>query len=162
MASGVAVSHGYLIGDPTGVVIALDCVTVNQLVRQVRVDSSAALFKKKIGDTEYGIGWFPLGGYVKIAGMMDESMDEEALKLPPKPDEYRSKKNWQKLIIMLENERFYSTILSLKVGEETQAAILGRHLRVAMRACDVAVGVLGILLRAVTFCDGPLITFGEG
>ena len=60
-----------------------------------------ALFKKKIGDTEYGIGWFPLGGYVKIAGMMDESMDEEAMKLPPKADEYRSKKNWQKLIIML-------------------------------------------------------------
>ena len=60
-----------------------------------------ALFKKQIGDTEYGIGWFPLGGYVKIAGMMDESMDEESLKLPPKPDEYRSKKNWQKLIIML-------------------------------------------------------------
>lgn len=60
-----------------------------------------ALFKKKIGDTEYGIGWFPLGGYVKIAGMMDESMDEESMKLPPKPDEYRSKKNWQKLIIML-------------------------------------------------------------
>ena len=60
-----------------------------------------ALFKKKIGDTEYGIGWFPLGGYVKIAGMMDESMDEDALKLPPQPDEYRSKKNWQKLFIML-------------------------------------------------------------
>jgi regulator of sigma E protease len=60
-----------------------------------------ALFKKKIGDTEYGIGWFPLGGYVKIAGMMDESMDEDAMKLPPQPDEYRSKKNWQKLIIML-------------------------------------------------------------
>jgi len=60
-----------------------------------------ALFKKKIGDTEYGIGWFPLGGYVKIAGMMDESMDEDALKNPPLPDEYRSKKNWQKLIIML-------------------------------------------------------------
>ena len=60
-----------------------------------------AIFKKKIGDTEYGIGWFPLGGYVKIAGMMDESMDEDALKLPPKEDEYRSKKNWQKLIIML-------------------------------------------------------------
>src|SRR4051812_12598057 len=48
-----------------------------------------ALFKKKIGDTEYGIGWFPLGGYVKIAGMMDESMDEEAMILPPKDDEYR-------------------------------------------------------------------------
>ena len=60
-----------------------------------------ALFKKKIGDTEYGIGWFPLGGYVKIAGMADESMDDSYLNSEPKPDEYRSKKNWQKLIIML-------------------------------------------------------------
>ncbi len=60
-----------------------------------------ALFKKKIGETEYGIGWFPLGGYVKIAGMVDESMDETFLASEPKPDEYRSKKNWQKLIIML-------------------------------------------------------------
>lgn len=60
-----------------------------------------ALFKKKIGDTEWGLGWFPMGGYVKIAGMMDESMDEEALKLPPQPDEFRSKKAWQRLIIML-------------------------------------------------------------
>ncbi|MCX6200287.1 MAG: RIP metalloprotease RseP [Bacteroidetes bacterium] len=60
-----------------------------------------ALFKKKIGDTEYGIGWFPLGGYVKIAGMIDESMDETFLASEPKPDEYRSKKNYQKLIIML-------------------------------------------------------------
>ncbi|HLP20917.1 MAG TPA: RIP metalloprotease RseP [Chitinophagales bacterium] len=60
-----------------------------------------ALFKKKIGDTEYGLGWFPLGGYVKIAGMIDESMDEEAMKLPPKPDEFRSKRPYQRLIIML-------------------------------------------------------------
>lgn len=60
-----------------------------------------AIFKKKIGDTEYGLGWFPLGGYVKIAGMIDESMDEEAMKLPPKPDEFRSKKPYQRLIIML-------------------------------------------------------------
>lgn len=60
-----------------------------------------ALFKKKIGDTEYGLGWFPLGGYVKIAGMIDESMDEEAMKLPPQPDEFRSKKPYQRLIIML-------------------------------------------------------------
>lgn len=60
-----------------------------------------ALFKKQIGDTEYGIGWFPLGGYVKIAGMADESMDDSYLNSEPKPDEYRSKKNWQKLIIML-------------------------------------------------------------
>ncbi len=60
-----------------------------------------ALFKKKIGDTEYGIGWFPLGGYVKIAGMIDESMDEEFLKSEPQPWEFRSKPAWQRLIIML-------------------------------------------------------------
>ena len=60
-----------------------------------------ALFKKKIGETEYGLGWFPLGGYVKIAGMVDESMDEEQMKLPAQPDEFRSKKAWQRLIIML-------------------------------------------------------------
>ena len=60
-----------------------------------------ALFKKKVGDTEYGLGWFPLGGYVKIAGMIDESMDEEFLKSEPQPWEFRSKKAWQRLIIML-------------------------------------------------------------
>ena len=60
-----------------------------------------ALVKKKIGDTTYGIGWLPLGGYVKISGMIDESMDREAMKLPPKPYEFRSKPAWQRLIIML-------------------------------------------------------------
>jgi regulator of sigma E protease len=60
-----------------------------------------SLFKKKVGDTEYGIGWLPLGGYVKISGMIDESMDKEAMKLPPKPHEFRSKPAWQRLIIML-------------------------------------------------------------
>lgn len=60
-----------------------------------------SLFKFKRGDTEWGIGWFPLGGYVKIAGMLDESADKDAMKLPPKPDEFRSKKTWQRLIIIL-------------------------------------------------------------
>lgn len=60
-----------------------------------------SLFKIKKGDTEYGLGWFPLGGYVKIAGMVDESMDKEALAQPPQPWEYRSKKPWQRLFIML-------------------------------------------------------------
>lgn len=60
-----------------------------------------SLVKKKIGDTEYGIGWLPLGGYVKIAGMVDESMDKEQMSLPPKPWEFRSKPAWQRLIIML-------------------------------------------------------------
>ncbi len=59
------------------------------------------LFKIKRGDTEYGIGWLPLGGYVKISGMIDESMDREQMKLPPQPWEFRSKPAWQRLIIML-------------------------------------------------------------
>ncbi|RED46484.1 regulator of sigma E protease [Winogradskyella eximia] len=64
-------------------------------------DVKFSLFKKKIGDTEYGIGWLPLGGYVKIAGMIDESMDKEQMALPPQPWEFRSKPAWQRLIIML-------------------------------------------------------------
>lgn len=60
-----------------------------------------ALVKKKVGDTVYGIGWLPLGGYVKISGMIDESMDKEAMKQPAKPYEFRSKPAWQRLIIML-------------------------------------------------------------
>lgn len=59
------------------------------------------LFKVKVGDTEYGIGWLPLGGYVKISGMIDESMDKEAMKQPPQPWEFRSKPAWQRLIVML-------------------------------------------------------------
>ena len=60
-----------------------------------------SLIKKKIGDTEYGIGVLPLGGYVKIAGMIDESMDTEHLNKDPEPWEFRSKPAWQRLIIML-------------------------------------------------------------
>jgi regulator of sigma E protease len=59
------------------------------------------LLKKKIGDTEYGLGWFPLGGYVKISGMVDESMDKEQMNQPPQPWEYRSKKAYERLFIML-------------------------------------------------------------
>ncbi|AXB56051.1 RIP metalloprotease RseP [Flavobacterium fluviale] len=64
-------------------------------------DVKYSLFKKKIGETEYGIGWLPLGGYVKISGMIDESMDKEQMALPPQPWEFRSKPAWQRLIIML-------------------------------------------------------------
>ena len=60
-----------------------------------------SLFKFKKGDTEYGIGWLPLGGYVKIAGMIDESLDTEQMKQPPQPWELRSKPAWQRLIVML-------------------------------------------------------------
>lgn len=64
-------------------------------------DAGFSLFRKKIGDTEYGIGWLPLGGYVKISGMIDESLDREQMKQPAKPWEFRSKKAWQRLLIML-------------------------------------------------------------
>ncbi len=60
-----------------------------------------ALFKIKKGETEYGLGWLPLGGYVKISGMIDESLDREQLKKPPEPYEFRSKPSWQRLIMML-------------------------------------------------------------
>ena len=64
-------------------------------------DVKYSLLKKKIGETEYGIGWLPLGGYVKISGMIDESMDKEQMALPSQPWEFRSKPAWQRLIIML-------------------------------------------------------------
>ena len=60
-----------------------------------------SLFKTKKGETEYGLGWLPLGGYVKIAGMIDESMDKEQLKQPPQPYEFRSKPAYQRLLIMV-------------------------------------------------------------
>ncbi|SHF52211.1 regulator of sigma E protease [Mariniphaga anaerophila] len=60
-----------------------------------------SLFKVKKGETEYGVGWLPLGGYVKISGMIDESMDKEAMKQPPQPWEFRAKPAWQRLLIML-------------------------------------------------------------
>ena len=60
-----------------------------------------SIFKKKIGETVYGIGWLPLGGYVKISGMIDESMDKEQMSKPPQPWEFRSKPTWQRFIIMI-------------------------------------------------------------
>ena len=58
-----------------------------------------SLFKVKRGETEYGVGWLPLGGYVKISGMIDESMDKEQMQQPPQPYEFRSKPAWQRLFI---------------------------------------------------------------
>ncbi len=70
-----------------------------------------SLFKIKRGDTEYGMGWLPLGGYVKIAGMIDESMDKEQMKQPPKPYEFRSKPAWQRLIVMVGGV-FFNVVLA--------------------------------------------------
>ena len=60
-----------------------------------------SIIKKKVGETEYGVGWLPLGGYVKISGMIDESLDKEQMKKPAEPWEFRAKPSWQRLIIML-------------------------------------------------------------
>ncbi|WP_130733228.1 site-2 protease family protein [Flavobacterium sp. J27] len=65
------------------------------------MDAGFSVLKKKIGETEWGIGWLPLGGYVKLSGMIDESMDTEQMKQEPQPWEFRSKPAWQRLIIML-------------------------------------------------------------
>jgi regulator of sigma E protease len=65
------------------------------------MDAGFSLFKKKIGETEWGIGWLPLGGYVKLSGMIDESLDAEQMNGEPQPWEFRSKPAWQRLIIML-------------------------------------------------------------
>ena len=65
------------------------------------MDAGFALVKKKIGETEWGIGWLPLGGYVKLSGMIDESMDTDQMNQEPQPWEFRSKPAWQRLIIML-------------------------------------------------------------
>src|SRR5512133_882820 len=65
-----------------------------------------SLFKVNKGETEYGVGWIPLGGYVKISGMIDESMDKEQMKLPPQPWEFRSKTSGQRLLIMTGGVRF--------------------------------------------------------
>src|SRR5512133_3935847 len=73
-----------------------------------------SLFKVKKGDTEYGVGWLPLGGYVKISGMIDESMDKEQMKLPAQPWEFRSKPTWQRLIIMIGGV-FFNLILALLI-----------------------------------------------
>lgn len=70
-----------------------------------------SLFKVRRGDTTYGLGWLPLGGYVKISGMIDESMDKEQMKKPPRPYEFRSKPAWQRLLVMVGGV-FFNVILA--------------------------------------------------
>lgn len=81
-------------------------------------DAWFSLFKFKKGETEYGIGWLPLGGYCKIAGMIDESMDKEQLSQPPQPWEYRSRPAWQRLLIIIGGVLF-NFILALLIYSST-------------------------------------------
>jgi regulator of sigma E protease len=119
-----------------------------------------ALLKKKIGDTEWGIGWLPLGGYVKIAGMVDESMDKEQLAQPAKPDEFRSKPAWQRLIVMIGGVTvnvivgFFIYILVVAAWGETRIENdqLNYGLAVNKQIRDLNLG----------FEDGDIITHVEG
>jgi len=94
------------------------------------------LWSKKIGETEYGIGWLPLGGYVKIAGMIDESMDKEAMKGDPEPWEFRSKPAWQRFIVMIGG-----IVMNLIIGVLIFAAWLGYFQKDYIAVEDVKQGI---------------------
>jgi regulator of sigma E protease len=112
-----------------------------------------ALFKKKKGDTEYGIGWFPLGGYVKIAGMVDESMDKEQMALPPQPWEYRSKKPYQRLFIML-GGIIVNTVLAIVLYIVIFSVYGEEHLLTSKAKYGIAVDSLG---RSIGLQNGDMI-----
>lgn len=112
-----------------------------------------SLFKVKKGDTEYGIGWIPLGGYVKIAGMIDESMDREAMKQPPQPWEFRSKPAWQRLIIMLGGVTV-NALLGILIYSMVLCAWGEEYLPTKNLAYGVAVDTLGY---QIGLRDGDMI-----
>lgn len=109
-------------------------------------------------NTEYGIGWLPLGGYCKIAGMIDESMDKEAMKLPPQPWEFRTKPAWQRFFIMFGGV-FYNFILAIVL----YAAILGTWGESYLRNDDAVYGIAtNDLSEEIGFCNGDRILSFDG
>lgn len=134
------------------------------------------LFSFKKGDTEYGIGWLPLGGYVKIAGMIDESMDVEAMKQPAQPWEFRSKPAWQRLIVMLGGVFvnvvvgvFIFWMLTFKFGEtylptsEAKYGIVALPLaqEVGLKTGDKITGINGQHLERFDDLYSPKVLFGN-
>ncbi len=105
-------------------------------------DAWFSLFKFKKGHTEYGIGWIPLGGYVKISGMIDESMDKEQMKQPPQPWEFRTKPAWQRLIIMLGGVTV-NILLAIVIYISMLALMGEQYLPVANAKYGIAVDSLG-------------------
>ena len=109
-------------------------------------------------NTEYGIGWLPFGGYCKIAGMIDESMDVEAMKLPPQPYEFRTKKAWQRLLIM-----FGGVLFNFILAIILYAAILGTWGEEYLRNEDAVYGVaVNDLSYEIGFRDGDRILAFDG
>jgi len=112
-----------------------------------------ALVKKKIGETEYGIGWFPLGGYVQIHGMIDETQDASALAGPPQPDEFRGKPAWQRLLVMLGG-----IIMNVLLGIVIFAAMTYHYGDVFLPASEARYGILpNSLGREIGFRTGDKI-----
>jgi len=112
-----------------------------------------SLFKKKKGDTEYGVGWLPLGGYVKLSGMIDESMDKEQLSQPAKEYEFRSKPAWQRLIIMVGG-----VVVNLLLGMLIYAMVLFTWGKTFIAANDAKYGVhVTEALKEMGFKDGDAI-----
>lgn len=118
-----------------------------------------SLWKKKIGETTYGIGWFPLGGYVKIAGMVDESMDAEQMKQPPQPWEFRSKKAWQRLLIMLGG--IIVNVLLAFVIYAFVLQIWGLK-KLPMAQLKTGIEVADTFAYSLGFKDGDIIKSGDG
>lgn len=115
-------------------------------------------FKPKNSETEYGIGWLPLGGYCKIAGMIDESMDKEQMALPPKPYEFRSKPAWQRLLIMVAGVIFnfllalFIYAMTLYAWGETYIPL--KNMNMGMYYSDTA--------KEIGYRDGDILLSADG
>ncbi len=121
-------------------------------------DAWFSLWKTKKGDTEYGIGWLPLGGYVKISGMIDESMDTEQMEKEPQPWEFRSKPVWQRLIIMIGG-----VTVNIIVGILVYIMIIGVWGKDELRPNDLTHGYeVPPLFEKYGFQDGDIILEIDG
>lgn len=121
-------------------------------------DYKFSLVKKKIKETEWGIGWIPLGGYVKISGMIDESMDKEQMEKPPEPWEFRSKPAWQRLIIMIGG-----IVVNLIVGFVIYAMVLAVWGKDYVEYEGISNGYMyGENMEAIGFEDGDRILKMDG
>lgn len=123
------------------------------------MDAGFSLVKKKIGDTEWGIGWLPIGGYVKLSGMIDESMDTEQMKQPAQPWEFRSKPAWQRLIIML-GGIFVNIVLALVIYTTMFSTVGQKYISTdVVQKNGLAFGEVG---KSVGFQNGDRIIAVDG
>ena len=139
-------------------------------------DVKFAIWKKKIGDTVYGIGWLPLGGYVKLSGMIDESMDTEQMKSEPQPWEFRTKPAWQRLIIMLggiivnivlamiiysilfiANGKSFTKVDEMKYGLTTDST----QVELGLKTGDIPVGVNGVKYNSLELVQKEALLGGQ-